>query len=142
MKGLTKLFEQREKFNKAFNIRSNNKIGFIKSEEFLLERSMMLEEGLEYFEACRDYDITEITDALADEMFLLIGKIKKHGFNPNQFQLVMDEVYRSNMSKLHNGKIVKNEAGKVVKPSTFSPPNISELLSDFKKDEELNDLGI
>jgi len=40
-----------------------------------------------------------------------------------------DEVKRSNMSKIsENGKVLKNEFGKVVKPETFSPADIKSIL--------------
>lgn len=42
---------------------------------------------------------------------------------------VYGEVARSNMSKISsNGKVLKNEFGKVQKPDTYSPPNINKFL--------------
>lgn len=44
-------------------------------------------------------------------------------------QEVWDEVSRSNMSKIsENGKVIKNEFGKIQKPSTFSPADIKSIL--------------
>lgn len=44
-------------------------------------------------------------------------------------QEVWDEVSRSNMSKISdNGKVIKNEFGKIQKPETFSPANIRAIL--------------
>lgn len=41
---------------------------------------------------------------------------------------LFDEVHRSNMSKLHNGVVVKNEHGKVVKSPEYSPADIRGIL--------------
>lgn len=44
-------------------------------------------------------------------------------------QEVWDEVARSNHSKIsENGKVIKNEFGKIQKPETFSPANIKFIL--------------
>jgi predicted HAD superfamily Cof-like phosphohydrolase len=43
-------------------------------------------------------------------------------------QAVWDEVARSNMSKLVDGKLIKRDDGKVLKPDTFVPPNIKKIL--------------
>lgn len=38
------------------------------------------------------------------------------------------EVSRSNASKMVDGKLIKNEIGKVIKPETYSPPDLVPLL--------------
>ena len=44
-------------------------------------------------------------------------------------QKLWDEVARSNLSKIpESGKIIKNEAGKIQKPNTYSPPDIKTIL--------------
>jgi predicted HAD superfamily Cof-like phosphohydrolase len=44
-------------------------------------------------------------------------------------QEVWDEVARSNSSKIsENGKVIKNENGKIMKPDTFSPANVRAIL--------------
>lgn len=37
-------------------------------------------------------------------------------------------VHKSNMSKLTDGKLVKREDGKILKPDTYEPPNMMELV--------------
>lgn len=45
-------------------------------------------------------------------------------------QEVWDEVARSNNSKIsENGKVIKNEFGKIQKPDTFSPADIESVLN-------------
>ena len=41
---------------------------------------------------------------------------------------VFSEIHLSNMSKLENGKIIKNEEGKVVKGKSYFKPNIKKIL--------------
>ena len=40
----------------------------------------------------------------------------------------MDRIFESNMSKLVDGKPVKNEFGKVIKPPHYHPPYLSDLV--------------
>ena len=44
------------------------------------------------------------------------------------FMPVFREVNRSNMSKVVNGKVLKNEHGKVIKPEGYTPPNVAGEL--------------
>lgn len=37
-------------------------------------------------------------------------------------------VHKSNMSKLTDGKLLKREDGKILKPDTYEPPNMMELV--------------
>jgi predicted HAD superfamily Cof-like phosphohydrolase len=37
-------------------------------------------------------------------------------------------VHKSNMTKLTNGKLAKREDGKILKPNTYEPPNMMELV--------------
>lgn len=37
-------------------------------------------------------------------------------------------VHKSNMSKLTDGKLVKREDGKILKPESYEPPNMMELV--------------
>lgn len=37
-------------------------------------------------------------------------------------------VHKSNMSKLTEGKLVKREDGKILKPDSYEPPNMMELV--------------
>ena len=37
-------------------------------------------------------------------------------------------VHKSNMSKLTNGKLVKREDGKILKPDSYEPPDLMELV--------------
>lgn len=48
---------------------------------------------------------------------------------------IMAEVHRSNMSKVHpNGEVKYREDGKVLKPETYSPAQLSEIVEDYFND--------
>jgi hypothetical protein len=65
------------------------------------------------------FHIYEIADSLVEKM----------GFSPGVFQIIFDEVHRSNMSKLVDGKPVYREDGKVMKGPNYSPADLSFLSS-------------
>jgi len=92
------------------------------------------EELLEYLEACNNDDLVEITDALADQLYILLGTMVAHGMG-DIIEDVFDEVHRSNMSKLgEDGKPIYREDGKILKGPDYFHPNLKEIL-----DEQTND---
>ena len=86
---------------------------------------LVKEEFEELEEAVNNRDIIETADACADLIWVVEGLMYSLGIDP---QTVWDEVARSNNSKTVNGKLIKREDGKVLKPDTFSPPNIQKVL--------------
>lgn len=70
----------------------------------------------------------EMLDAAADIIFVLAGIIEKAGLGEYMDE-VMVEVLESNNSKIPpNGRLVRDENGKIGKPSTYRPPNIPEAM--------------
>ena len=91
-----------------------------------LRIDLLEEEFDEYCEAEGDNDIVGIADALADIVYIAFGTAVAYGINLNA---VLHEVHRSNMSKVpEDGKILYREDGKILKPDTYSPPNIAAVL--------------
>ena len=89
---------------------------------------MAKEELDEYLEACNNGDIIEVADALADQLYILMGTMVSHGMG-DVIEDIFDEVHRSNMSKLGvDGKPIYREDGKVLKGPNYSPPNVSKYL--------------
>ena len=86
---------------------------------------LVKEEFDELTEAVQNRDIIETADACADLIWVVEGLMYTLGIDP---QTVWDEVTRSNNSKTVNGKLIKREDGKVLKPDTYSPPNIQKVL--------------
>lgn len=62
-------------------------------------------------------------DAVCDMLYVLIGLANSRGYDITG---AFREVHRSNMSKVDpsTGKVLKREDGKILKPSTFSPPHL------------------
>lgn len=72
--------------------------------------------------------ITNLTDASIDGIVVIIGFMYALGItNPMQF---WSEVLSSNMTKVNSetGKVIKNKAGKVLKPEGYVKPNLRALV--------------
>lgn len=91
--------------------------------------ALVVEEAEEYAEAEKNDDLPEIADALADLVYVAYGAALEHGIDLDH---VLQEVQRSNMSKLHHetGLPIYREDGKVLKGENFFPPNISQILRE------------
>ena len=66
-------------------------------------------------------------DALADIAYILAGTVINHGMQ-HVFDDAFAEVHRSNMAKLVDGKVLRREDGKVMKPENWLPPNLSQFI--------------
>ena len=72
----------------------------------------------------------DAADAVIDLMVVLVGYGLSRGW---PMQELWDEVFRSNMSKIDpaTGKVKRREDGKILKPETFSPPDIARVLAVY-----------
>lgn len=68
----------------------------------------------------------EIAKELSDILYVVYGAADTFGIDIDR---VFEEVHRSNMSKLVDGKPLKREDGKVLKGPNYTPPNL-EFLDD------------
>ncbi len=117
-------------FHDIFLIGNANAPTLISEKDFMLRHSLMLEENEEYLEACKKGDLTEIADALGDQLYILFGTILKHGLQ-YKIEEIFDEIHSSNMSKLDvNRKPIFREDGKVLKSDLYFRPNISRILAE------------
>lgn len=82
---------------------------------------LMKEESEEYEQAAYAGDLTGIADAIADQLYILLGTAVYHGID---IQPIFEEVHRSNMTKDYNPSTFK----KAVKGPAYEPPRIAELL--------------
>lgn len=64
--------------------------------------------------------ITEQADALVDAIYYLCDCAAKHGMNLDP---LFEIVHAANMKKVVNGKVVRREDGKILKPATWTDPN-------------------
>lgn len=71
--------------------------------------------------------MVEIADALTDLLYVVYGAGHAFGIDLDD---CFAEVHRSNMSKLGpDFRPIKREDGKVMKPSTYSPPDLKNILA-------------
>lgn len=87
-----------EEFHKTFGAPILNKPEIPSKERCRLRINLMQEELNEIKEAIEKEDIIEISDGLADLMFVLCGSICEFGLG-EKFNELFNEVQRSNMSK-------------------------------------------
>ena len=87
----------------------------------------LIEEELdELHYAIDNKDMVEIADALGDLLYVVYGAGHAFGIDLDE---CFKEIHASNMSKLGpDGKPIKREDGKVLKPDTFFPPDLKSIL--------------
>lgn len=78
------------------------------------------------FEKIAEPNIPELSKELSDLNYVSYGTGVAIGVD---LQEIHTEVQRSNMTKVgKDGKVTKNEFGKVVKPSTYEPADVDTIL--------------
>lgn len=73
-----------------------------------------------------EVDLVELADACCDLDYVVEGTRLEFGIDGGP---VLDEVHRSNMAKLQDGKVVRREDGKVLKPEGWTKPDIAGVLA-------------
>ena len=115
-----------EQFHEEFNLMINDKPTIPPVKEQKLRHSLIQEERDELALAFFTNDIIEVADALGDLLYVVYGAAITCGIDLGK---VFMEIHRSNMTKVGG---VQNEAGKLIKPDTYSPPELAKIL--FKKE--------
>jgi NTP pyrophosphatase (non-canonical NTP hydrolase) len=87
-----------------------------------LREALIIEEVGETLNALKYDDLVELADGITDSIVVLLGTAVTYGID---IRPIWDEVHRSNMSKI--GGLIR-EDGKLLKPSSYSPPNIKDIL--------------
>lgn len=90
-----------------------------------LRRKLIEEEINELWEAENEDDMVGVADALTDILYVVYGMGLAYGINLDK---CFNEVHRSNMTKVVEGKLLKGPNGKVLKPDTYSPPDLLNVL--------------
>lgn len=113
-------------FMVAFGQNTPEKID-LENYPFALRSDLITEEAEEFRRACEAKNPKEIIDAICDLLYVVHGAAIALGVDIDPF---FWEVHRSNMSKLDpkTGKPIYREDGKVLKPDSYSPPDINQLL--------------
>lgn len=99
------------------------------AQDYRLRVRLDIEETMEKFHLGYYYaDAVQILDGSCDADVVITGADLTFGFDHDG---AVTEVNRSNMSKLVNGKPVKDAGGKVIKPDTYSPANLLPFVGDL-----------
>lgn len=116
-------------FHDAFGIQNNPQPTVkLDKNEIQLRYDLLKEENEEYLKAALSGDITEVADALGDQLYILFGTILKHGMQ-DVIVKVFEEIQQSNMSKLGaDGKPIYREDGKVLKGPNYFKPDIKKII--------------
>ena len=114
-------------FMKTFGQEVKNKPSFSTDKINKLRIDLIKEELDELKEAMDNNDLLEVADALTDILYVTYGAGLAYGIDLDECLL---EVHESNMSKLgDDGKPIYREDGKVLKPDTYFPPDLKNVLS-------------
>lgn len=114
-------------FHRAFELLINiQPVAQIPGDVQTLRKKLIEEEFIELQEAIDNEDIVKIADGLGDLLYVVYGAAVSYGID---MEPIFNEIHRSNMSKMWpDGKVHKNELGKVVKPDSYSPADLKPIL--------------
>ena len=99
----------------------------ISEENAKLYFNLIKEEYEELMTANRDNDEIERLDACMDLIWVILGYCISKGYDVKG---AWNEVALTNLRKIDRatGKVIKNEAGKVMKPEGWKPPDLSKFV--------------
>lgn len=101
-------------------------LGEVEDSLLRLRESLLEEETAEFMAASHRRDLVGMADALADIVYVAYGTAISYGLD---LDLLIDEVHRSNMSKLDEyGRPVLRDDGKVLKSPRYESPQIASTL--------------
>lgn len=127
------MFQQKvQEFHDAFKIKSPDHATLSplseKNKDLHALRVNLIQEELdELKEALSENDIVEAADALGDLLYVVYGAACCFGLD---MEPIFNEIHRSNMSKLENGKPIYRHDGKVLKGQNYTPPNLEPIVKE------------
>lgn len=97
------------------------------NENIFLYYQLIVEEYSEFLEAIVAKDDVEQLDACMDMIWVILGYCRMKGYDVDG---AWAEVARSNLCKIDSvtGKVIKNEAGKVMKPEGWTAPVLAPFV--------------
>ena len=108
---------------KEFMVACGQSVGEYNKDQLLLYNSLVVEEHQEIIE--EEYNTPNHLKEVCDLLWVTIGYGLSCGYD---LEGAFNEVYRSNMSKLVDGKPLKREDGKVIKGPNYSPADVSKFV--------------
>ena len=107
------MFSDVKEFQTAVGQHVGEKPELPSSKERELRIRLLKEEYEEYIQGECKNDLENIAKELADIIYIVCGTAVSYGIPLDR---VFDEVHRSNMAKLVDGKPVRRDDGKILKP--------------------------
>jgi predicted HAD superfamily Cof-like phosphohydrolase len=115
-------------FHRTFKQKQSDTPKLLSSKESMLRHVLGKEELDEYIVAVGEEDLIEILDSLADQLYILLGTVCKHGLQ-NHIAKAFELVHQNNMSKLGpDGNPILREDGKIIKPIGFKKVKLNDIL--------------
>ena len=116
-------------FQKEFNVEIPTAPKMLRKTRAKLRQSLLEEEVKELLEA---KNIIDVADAIVDILYITYGTAHEYGI-ADRLILLFDEIHKSNMTKVGpDGKALFRRDGKVLKPETYTEPNLRPILErDF-----------
>ena len=116
-----------------FRVANDQPIGQFTGPNMYLQRKLISEEYNEFLDAhtkCALYPSTpryreDLLKEGADLVYVCFQYAVTAGFELDE---ALDRVHNSNMSKLVDGKPVKDETGKVMKGPNYKPPYLEDIV--------------
>lgn len=110
-------------------------------DQALLKVKFLNEELSELCHAFVARDKVKILDALTDLQYFLDGTYLLCGMEDLKDK-AFTEVHRSNMTKFFKAgkklRFISDDAGKIVKPSTYEPPNLKQFFEEKPNEVQSN----
>ena len=122
---MSNMFQDVKDFQTAVGQNVGQKPEFPSADERCLRIRLLEEEFEEYLQGEGKDDLENIAKELADIIYIVCGTAVSYGIPLDR---VFDEVHRSNMAKLVDGKPVRRDDGKILKPEGWTPPDIKSIL--------------
>ena len=119
------MFTDVRDFHQAFGQPIGEKPELPDTPERELRIELLREEFEEYMDAEIENNLVEVADALADIIYIACGTAVSYGIPLDK---LFDEVHRSNMAKLVDGKVIRRPDGKVQKPEGWTAPDVKGVL--------------
>ena len=116
-------------FHDKFKQSQSNTPVLLSSRESLLRYNLGKEELDEYIVAIGQNDLIEVLDSLADQLYILLGTVCKHGLQ-DKFCEAFELVHSNNMAKLGpDGLPILRADGKILKPEGFKKVELKQILT-------------
>ncbi len=121
-------FDMVKKFHEIYGCNINEIPKLPNKSERELRKKLLKEEYEEYLDGEENNNIVEISDALADMLYIIYGTAVSYGIPINK---IFQEVHESNLSKCdENGNPIIREDGKILKGKNYFTPKIEKILKD------------